>query len=344
MYIVGMIRNNFTVSKAIIYAPLAGISDSPTRRLAVRFGADMTVSELISSEGVIRKGKRTLELARFDDSERPIGLQLFGANPDSMAEAAKILSSFDPDLIDLNFGCPVRKVVGKNGGSSILKNLGLFREIVIKVVKSVDLPVTVKMRSGWDSRNLTYIEAGKIAEDCGAAAVTLHPRTRAQGFSGRADWSQISELKNEIKIPVIGNGDIKDVTDAKMMFDQTGCDGIMLGRVSIGNPWIFGRIKEYLKTGEIPPEPTIAERLKIALEHFDMTLDEFGIPRGIYKMRSRFAWYLKGLPGASNIRARINRSRSVEETKKVILDYADELRDKTLNQKPVDGFVCTQNS
>jgi len=344
MYIVGMIRNNFTVSKAIIYAPLAGISDSPTRKLAVRFGADMTVSELISSEGIIRKSKRTLELAKFDDTEKPIGLQLFGANPDSIAEAARVLSSFGPDFIDINFGCPARKVVGKNGGSSVLRNLDLFKKIVMKVVKSIDLPVTVKMRSGWDGRSLTYIEAGKIAEDCGAAAVTLHPRTRAQGFSGRANWSQIAELKNALQIPVIGNGDIGNVVDAKRMFDQTGCDGIMLGRVSIGNPWICGRIKEYLKTGEIPPEPPIVERLQIALEHFDMTLNEFGIPHGIYKMRSRFAWYLKGLPGASNIRARINRSQSIEDIKKVILDYADELRDKTLNQKTADGIVCTQNN
>jgi len=313
------------VSKAIIYAPLAGISDSPSRKLAVRFGADMTVSELISSEGVIRNGARTLELAKFENSERPIGLQLFGADPDSMAEAAKILSSFNPDFIDINFGCPARKVVRKNGGSSILRNLNLFKKIVKKIVNAIDLPVTVKMRSGWDSRSLTYLEAGKIAEDCGAAAVTLHPRTRAQGFSGKADWTQIAELKNEIKIPVIGNGDIKDVADAKLMFDLTGCDGIMLGRVSIGNPWIFRRIKEYLKTGEIPPEPPIAERLDLALKHFDMTLDEFGIPHGIFKMRSRFSWYLKGMPGASTIKGRINRSQSAEEIRCLINSYVEEL-------------------
>ena len=344
MYIVGMIRNNFKLSKAIIYAPLAGISDSPSRKLAVRFAADMTVSELISSEGIIRNGKRTMELTKFDDSERPIGLQLFGANPDSMAKAAKILSSLNPDFLDINFGCPARKVVTKNGGSSILRNLNLFKEIIMKVVNTVDLPVTIKMRSGWDSRNLTYIEAGKIAEGCGAAAITLHPRTKVQGFAGEADWLQIAELKNELKIPVIGNGDIKNVTDAKAMFDQTGCDGIMLGRVSIGNPWIFGRIKEYLKTGEIPPEPPIAERLHIALEHFDMTLNEFGTLHGIYKMRSRFAWYLKGMPGASVIRARINRSRSVEEIKEIITSYADELRDETASQKTADGIICTQSS
>ncbi|UCC79668.1 MAG: tRNA dihydrouridine synthase DusB [Candidatus Zixiibacteriota bacterium] len=339
-----MIRNNFKLSKAIVYAPLAGISDSPSRKLAVRFGADMTVSELISSEGIIRNSKKTLELAGFDNSERPIGLQLFGANPDSMAEAARILSSLNPDFIDLNFGCPARKVVGKNGGSSVLRNLKLFKEIVNQVINAVDLPVTVKMRSGWDSRNLTYMEAGKIAEDCGAAAVTLHSRTRAQGFTGKADWSQIAQLKNELTIPVIGNGDIKNVTDVKLMFDQTGCDGVMLGRVSIGNPWIFRRIKEYLKSGNIPPEPSFRERINLALEHFDMTLDEFGIPRAIYKMRSRFAWYLKGMPEASIIRARINRSRSVEEIKEIILGYSLDLRNNTAYQEAPGGTTCIQRN
>lgn len=344
MYIVGMIRDNFTLSKAIVYAPLAGISDSPSRKLAVRFGADLTVSELISSEGVIRNSKRTLDLAGFDNSERPIGLQLFGANPDSMAEAARILSSFDPDFIDLNFGCPARKVVGKNGGSSILRDLKLFRKIIDRVINAIDLPVTVKMRSGWDNRNLTYLKAGKIAEDCGAAAVTLHPRTRAQSFAGKADWSQIAQLKNELKIPVIGNGDIKNVTDVKLMFDQTGCDGVMLGRVSIGNPWIFQRVKEYLKTGNVPLEPTFTERINLALEHFDMTLDEFGMPHAIYKMRSRFAWYLKGMPGASVIRARINRSRSVEEIKEIVLNFSHDLRDNTAYQLATDGTTCIQRN
>lgn len=323
MYIVGMIRDNFKKSKMILYAPLAGISDSSSRKIAIRFGADMTVSELISSEGVIRSSKRTMELARFDDSERPIGLQLFGASPYSMAESAKIISSLNPDFIDLNFGCPARKVIGKNGGSSILRNLKLLGEIIAKVVDSVDLPVTVKMRSGWDGRSLVYLEAGKIAQECGAAAVILHPRTRTQGFSGAADWTQIAELKNELDIPVIGNGDIKDVLDARRMFDQTGCDGIMLGRASIGNPWIFKRIKEYLATGKVPTEPSIAERVALALEHFDMTLADYGTPHGIYKMRSRFAWYLKGFPGASSVRANINRLEDVDEIKELLLNYVE---------------------
>ena len=329
MYIVGMIQDNFKRSKMILYAPLAGISDSPSRKIAIRFGADMTVSGLISSEGIIRSSKRTMELAKFDDSERPIGLQIFGYNPDSMAETARILSSYNPDFIDINFGCPVPKVVGKNGGSSVLRDLDLFEKIVMKVVKAVSIPVAVKMRSGWDSSSLVYIEAGKIAESCGAAAVTLHPRTKAQGFSGKADWSHIAELKRELKIPVIGNGDIREVVDAERMFNQTGCDGIMLGRASIGNPWIFQRIKNYLSTGVIPPEPTVTERINLALEHFEMTLNEFGTPRGIYKMRSRFAWYLKGLPGASFIKTKINKSLSKDEIRDTLEFFIEELNART---------------
>lgn len=325
MYIVGMILDNFKMSKAIIYAPLAGISDSPARRIAVKHGADMTFSELISSEGVIRDSKRTLALAKFDNLERPIGLQLFGANPQSMAEAAKIISSLDPDFIDLNFGCPVRKVIAKNGGSSVLRDLGLFRKIISKVVEATKLPVTIKMRSGWDSESLVYLEGGKIAEDCGAAAVTLHPRTKSQGFSGNADWSQIAELKKSVNIPVIGNGDVKDVTDVKRMFDVTGCDGVMVGRASLGNPWMFGRIKKYLESGVIPAEPTFDEKIEVALEHFDMALEEFGMTHGIYKMRSRFGWYIKGMPGASEIRLRINHSLSVDEIKDIVNSYKESL-------------------
>lgn len=311
----------------IIYAPLAGISDSPSRKIAVRFGADMTISELISSEGAVRSSYRTLTLAKFDNSERPIGLQIFGANPEIMAKAARILSSsFKPDFIDINFGCPARKVVGKNGGSSILQDLKLLKEIVYNVVKAVDIPVTVKMRSGWDSQKLTYLEAGKIVEDCGAAAVTLHPRTRMQKFSGEADWSQISELKRSLNIPVIGNGDIKEVSDVVKMFDYTGCDGIMIGRASIGNPWIFRRAKEFIKTGKILPQPTASEKIELALEHFEMSVEEFGAPHGVYKMRSRFIWYLKGLPGASNIRSKINQSLSIEEIKDLLFAYKENLK------------------
>jgi tRNA-dihydrouridine synthase B len=328
MYIVGMNPRNFKESRAVIYAPLAGISDSPSRKIARRFGADITISELISAEGVIRNGRGTLDLARFDDDERPFGLQLFGKNPESMALAAKILSEMEPDFIDINFGCPARKIVSKNGGSSILRDLELMEKIVANVVNIIGIPVTVKMRSGWDDETPVYLEAGRIIENCGASAVTLHPRSRSQGFDGKADWSQISELKQALGIPVIGNGDISTPEDARRMFDQTGCDAIMIGRASIGNPWIFRGIKEYLKTGIVPPPPTARQRIELALEHFDMNIEYYGLPSGLYKMRSRFCRYIKGFPGASRIRNRLVRLESPSEIKDLFYRYLEEIEER----------------
>lgn len=323
MYIVGMIPPDFKNSMAVIYAPVAGVSDSPSRKIARRFGADMTVSELISAEGIIRNSEKTLELGRFDDSERPFGIQLFGANPASMAEAAIIMERFSPDFIDLNFGCPARKVVGKNGGSSALRNLSLLKEIVEGVVNAVKIPVTVKIRSGWDNDSLVYLDVGKIAEDSGVTAITLHPRTRVQGFGGRANWSHIRQLKESISIPVIGNGDIFSAGDAARMFDMTGCDAIMVGRSSFGNPWIFSEIKQFLANGEISPKPTANQKLEMALEHFDLSLKHFGFPNGLYKMRSRFGWYIKGLPNASRIRARLVRLDSSDDVISLIREYRE---------------------
>ena len=323
MYIVGMMSPNFKDSMAVIYAPVAGVSDSPSRIIARQYGADITVSELISAEGVVRNSWKTLRLAHFDDSERPIGIQLFGANSDSMAEAARIIEDLRPDFIDINFGCPARKVVGKNGGSSILRNLKLLKEITGKVVNAVKIPVTIKIRSGWDNQSLVYLDVGRIAEDCGVAAITLHPRTRVQGFDGKADWSHIRELKQNLTIPVIGNGDIFSPVDAARMFEQTGCDAIMVGRGSFGNPWIFNEIKQFL-SGCIPPKkPTAAERIEIALRHFELSLNHFGLPLGIYKMRSRFGWYIKGLPESSRMRAKLVRLLSPEDITRSMGEYLE---------------------
>jgi len=324
MYIVGMNWPDFKGSMAVIYAPIAGISDSPSRQIARTMGADITVSELISAEGVIRKCPKTMKLAYFDSRERPIGIQLFGANPRSMAEAARIMEDRLPDFIDINFGCPARKIVEKNGGSSVLRNLKLFKTITETVTASISLPVTVKIRSGWDDDSLVFEEAGKIAEDCGVAAVTLHPRTKIQGFSGKADWSHIRRLKEKLKIPVIGNGDILAPQDAFDMFEQTGCDAVMIGRGSLGNPWIFKRIKDFRETGIMPPQPSPRDKIKMALQHFESTLEYYGLPRGIYIMRSRFAWYIRGLPEASKMRARINMLESPGEIRTLLLQYASE--------------------
>ncbi len=307
---------------------MSGISDSVGRRLARNFGADITISELISSEGLVRGCNRTWDLTGFHNSERPIGLQIFGAKPAVMALAASKLMSLKPDFIDLNFGCPARKIVGKNGGSSILRNLDLLGDIVSAVVKAVDIPVTAKMRSGWNNDELTYLRAGMVIEEAGAAAVTIHPRTKEQGFSGRADWSVIKRLKEKINIPVIGNGDISDPQDAGRMFDETGCDAVMVGRGSICNPWIFKRIKYHLETGQILPEPSCGERIDLALVHFEMAIEHYGLPRAVFMMRSQFCWYLRGLQGSAEIRREINRLLSPSEIKKLLAKYRDGLEDQ----------------
>ena len=316
---------NFTGSKAIIFAPMAGITDSPSRKLAKEFDADIVVSELISAEGLIRNCGRTWHLAKFDNSERPIGLQIFGASPSAMAEAAARLELLLPDFIDINFGCPAPKIVGKNGGSSILKDLPLFKAIIRDVVNAVSIPVTVKMRAGWDLKDLTYIEAGRIAEDCGVAAITLHPRTKTQGFSGKSEWSMIAELKQALKIPVIGNGDIFTPQDAAALFEQTGCDAVMIGRGAMGNPWIFSRTKQLIHAGMLTPEPSAADKINFAIRLYDMMIEFYGLPGAIYKMRSQLCYYLKGLPGSSEIKPIMMRLLSIEDIKETLYRYRDSL-------------------
>jgi tRNA-dihydrouridine synthase B len=313
---------NFKVSGAVILAPAAGVTDSITRRIAREFGADITVSELVSAEGLIRDHDKTKELLGFTPQERPIGLQLFGADPDHIAEAAVYAASLGPDFIDLNFGCPARKVVGKNGGSSLLLNLSIVEKIIAKTVKAVSIPVTMKYRSGWDEKNIVAVEVAKIAESCGASAICLHPRTRTQGFSGVADWSLLAEVKNNIKIPVIGSGDIDSPQKAKQMFDETGCDAVMICRASFGNPWIFSRTRQFLDTGVIPPEPSAGERINLAIRHLRLSIAHYGNRRGIYNMRSKLAWYLHGLPGATRVRTELMKRADENEVVQLLADFA----------------------
>jgi tRNA-dihydrouridine synthase B len=313
---------NFKISGAVILAPAAGVTDSITRRLAREYGADITVSELVSAEGLIRDHGKTKELLGFTQEEQPIGLQLFGADPDHMAEAAAFAELLGPDFIDLNFGCPAKKVVGKNGGSSLLLKLPILEEIINKTVKAVKVPVTIKYRSGWDEKNIVAVEVAKIAESCGAAAVCLHPRTRAQGFSGDANWPLIAEVKKNVEIPVIGSGDIDSPQKAKQMFDETGCDAVMICRASFGNPWIFNRTRHFLDSGVILPEPTACERINLAIRHLRLSIEHYGNPRGIYNMRSKLAWYLHGLPGATRVRTELMKNADENVVVKILADFA----------------------
>ncbi len=321
-------RVNFKVYKWVMLAPAAGVTDSITRQIARKWGADACVSELISAEGLIRNCPKTNALMAFEESERPFGIQLFGARPDSMANAAEAASKLNPDFIDINCGCPARKVVGKNGGSSLLKDLDKLAEIISSVVKATELPVTMKYRSGWDENSIVAVEVARMAESLGIAGLCLHPRTRTQGFAGKSNWEHIALVKEAVEVPVIGSGDIDSPEKAKEMFEQTGCDSVMICRASFGNPWIFQRTKHYLETGVLPSMPTIDTRIETALEHLRLSIEKFGPYNGLVRMRNQLCWYLRGLPGVGSIRSTLVQLPAEDEVIKLLNNFKLELIEK----------------
>ncbi|UCG62430.1 MAG: tRNA dihydrouridine synthase DusB [Candidatus Zixiibacteriota bacterium] len=291
----------------MLLAPLAGVSNRPFRVLAIKAGAALTYTEMVSSEGIIRNQQKTLSMMEFGPDEKPIAIQLFGANPEVMRQAAQIaVEKYGPDVIDINFGCPVKKVVNKNGGAAVLKDMDLTRDIIEATVEgAAGIPVTIKMRTGWDDANPVYIQAGQIAQKAGAGAITLHARSRAGAFSGRADWSAIKNLKDSVDIAVIGNGDINTPEDARRMFDETGCDAVMIGRAAMKNPLIFKHINHYLNTGEKLPEPTTKDKIELALEHARLMAEYYGEERGIKMMRRYLGWYVTGFHNATILRPKL---------------------------------------
>jgi len=315
------------MSGQTLLAPLAGVSNRPFRVLAIRAGAAMTFTEMVSSEGIIRHQEKTLSMMAFRPDEQPIGIQLFGADPEVMGKAAAItLELFHPDVIDLNFGCPVKKVVNKNGGAAVLKDLTLTEEIIRAVVEGAgEIPVTIKMRCGWDDTSPVYCEVGQIAERSGAKAVTLHARSRAKGFSGKADWSAIKELKESVAITVIGNGDAQTPEDVKRMIEETGCDGVMIGRAALGNPFIFSQISRYLMTGELSAEPSAVEKIDMARLHARLMAEQFGEERGAIMMRRYLGWYVKGFPGATDLRPKLFAVNTVSDIDRVFADYTEKV-------------------
>ena len=311
----------FLKSNDIILAPMAGVADTVFRRICKRMGADIVVTEMVSADGLHYKSANTALLMDFDDSERPIGVQLFGADPDRLAEAARV--AFDrvrPDFIDLNAGCPVQKVVKRNGGSALLKDPALFGRIVSAMSRAVPIPVTVKIRSGWNKHEWVDEEFAKIAEANGAAAITLHPRSQTMMFTGHSYWERIAAVKRVVSIPVIGNGDVVDAESAKKMFDETGCDAIMVGRGAMGNPWIFAQIKAFLN-GIDYSLPSIQERRDVILSHIQLFRETHGEPYAHGEMKKCASWYLKGLPGVSTTRGRIFASSSSVEIEGIIKEF-----------------------
>lgn len=307
-------------SQKIILAPMAGISESVFRTINRQQGADIVVSEMVSSEGLHYNAANTKTLAKFNESERPLGIQIFGSNPKKMAEGAKYIEdNYAPDFIDINSGCPVPKVTKKNGGSALLKNPKLFGSIIESMVKTCKTPITVKIRSGWNVHEWVDVEFAKIAQESGASAIALHPRSKTMLYSGKAFWERIAEVKKSVSIPVIGNGDIVKPEDAIRMFKETKCNSIMIGRGSYGNPWIFNQIKSLL-AGEKVIYPTTKEKLEFATKHLEMYKEKYGIERAEKEMKKHLAWYIKGIPGASIMRDKLFRAENYKELLQLMND------------------------
>ncbi len=312
-----------TLQGKVLSAPLAGVSNRPFRVLAIKARAAMTYTEMVSSEGIIRNQTRTMEMMAIHQDEQPVGIQLFGAKPEVMKEAASItVEKIGPDLIDINFGCPVKKVVGRNGGAAVLKDLSLTEDIIKATVEGAgETPVTIKIRTGWDESCPVFEQVGKIAERAGAKAVTLHARSRAKGFSGSADWSAIRKLKQAVSIPVIGNGDVNTCRDAQRMLEETGCDAVMVGRAALGNPFIFKAMNDYLETGIRPDPPTVDEKIEMAQIHARLMVEQFGEEKGVVMMRRYLGWYVKGFRGASELRPKLFQVTTIADMNDLFAEY-----------------------
>ena len=309
---------NVTLDNNVILAPMAGVTDLPFRLLCKEQGVGLLCMEMVSAKAIYYNNKNTEALMEIDDRERPVSLQLFGSDADIMSEMAKRIEEKPFAILDINMGCPVPKVAGNGEGSALMKNPALVREIVSKVVKAIEKPVTVKIRKGFDEDHVNAVEIAKIIEDCGAAAVAVHGRTREQYYSGTADWDIIRQVKEAVSIPVIGNGDVTGPESAKKMIDETGVDGIMIGRAARGNPWIFNQIKEYLETGVIPEKPSYDEVREMMLRHARMQLECKGEYTGIREMRKHVAWYTAGYPHSAKLRAKMNEVESYEQLRACI--------------------------
>ena len=307
----------------LFLAPMAGVSESPFRQVCRRYGADVVVSEFISSVGISLGIERVLAEMRFEPVERPIGIQIYGADADIMAKAAGMVTElFQPDFVDINFGCPVKKVVRNNGGSGCLKDMGLVGGIIRAVRDATHLPVTVKIRSGWDETQRDPVEIALRCQEAGAQALTLHPRTRTQMYQGAADWDEIAAVAQALTIPVIGNGDIRTPEDVVAMRNQTRCAGIMIARGSFGNPWLFAQARDLLAGRAKRADPSPEERFSAALEHARLALRLQGDTRKTaLEFRKHFGWYTKGLPGASELRQRLFAIESMAEAEEIFSEY-----------------------
>lgn len=312
MYIHEIKIDNLVIPNNIFLAPMAGVTDMPYRKLCRELGAGLTYTEMVSSKAIHYNNEKTMNICEVFEDEHPVGVQLFGSDPEVMGETAKRISKI-ADLIDINMGCPATKIVKNNEGSALMKSPKLVREIVTSVVDNSSVPVTVKIRKGFDDNSINAVEIAKIAEEAGAKLITVHGRTREQQYSGKSDLEIIKKVKEAVSIPVIGNGDITTPIDAKNMFDYTKCDGIMIARASMGNPWIFASVKEYLITGNLINEPSNKEKIDMALRHLDLSIKYKGEYTAVREMRKNLFAYIKNFPKATELRNLISRIDTYDE-------------------------------
>lgn len=311
----------------VVMAPMAGVTDLPYRLIAREQGAALVYSELVSAKGICYGSNRTLKLLETDEAERPVGLQIFGGEADVMVEAARHVQKFGPDLLDINMGCPVPKITKNDEGCALMLDPERAGRLVRRVVEAVDLPVTVKIRKGWDDAHVTAPQVARELEKAGVAAIAIHGRTREDFYAGRADWDIIREVKQAVDIPVIGNGDVASPEDAVRMLEHTGVDAVMIGRACLGDPWIFRRVTHFLDTGEMLPMPSPREKLEMAIRHLKMAVEFKGEVRAVREMRKPIAWYLKGVPGSNRVKQQVQRLIDATLVAEVLQEFLAELGD-----------------
>lgn len=314
---------NVQLNNKVFLSPMAGVTDLPFRLICKEKECGMLYTEMINAKALCYDDENTKNMLKIEDEEHPIAVQIFGSEPEFMGKAAAIMNEYSNEILDINMGCPAPKVIKNGDGSALMRNPKLAAEVLSSVVKNSKKPVTLKIRKGWDDNSINAVEIAKIAEECGISALAIHGRTREQFYSGKADWDIIEQIKQTIKIPVIGNGDVFDVEDAVNMLEKTKCDAIMIGRGAQGNPWIFKRINHYIETGKILPEATLEEKITTSIKHMNLAVAEHGEYVAVREMRKHIGWYLKGLKNSAKYRDQINKITDYKEVIAMLEEYME---------------------